>query len=305
MPFGVLFAVSKPLERAQFPVETVDMPAVLVTGASTGIGEATALHLDRLGHHVFAGVRKDEDGKRLEAEASDRLRAVRLDVTDQEQVEAAADRVAAELGTIRFAGVVNNAGIALGGPIEHLPLDVWRRQLEVNVVGLVSVTKAFLPLVREGHGRIVMIGSMSGKVATPMTGPYNASKFAVEGLADTLRMELHEWGIPVIVVEPGAVKTPIWERAREQADDLEQQLGPDVVLQYRKLIDLTRRGIEAQDERGADPLTVARAVEHALFSTRPRTRYPVGIDAKGGALLARLLPDRARDAVLRVVTDRI
>jgi NAD(P)-dependent dehydrogenase (short-subunit alcohol dehydrogenase family) len=281
------------------------MPAILVTGASTGIGEACALRLDRLGHHVFAGVRKAADGERLQHEASERLRPVHVDVTDEDGVRTAAQTVRAALGTIRFAGVVNNAGIALGGPVEYLPLDDWRRQLEVNVIGQVAVTQAFLPLVRDGHGRLVFIGSMSGKVAAPMTGPYNASKFALEGIVDTLRLELHEWDIPVALVEPGAVTTPIWDRAREQFVELEHRLPPVALERYARLIEITRRGVEMQDRRGVDPSAVAKAVEHALFASRPRIRYPVGSDARAMAVAARMLPDRVRDAVLRTVTDRI
>ena len=281
------------------------MPAVLITGASTGIGEACALHLDHLGHDVFAGVRRTVDGERLQAAASPRLTPVVMDVTDEAAVSAAATSVAAALGTTRFAGVVNNAGIAIGGPIEYLALDDWRRQLDVNVTGQVAVTQAFLPLVREGHGRVVFIGSMSGKVATPMTGPYNASKFAVEAIADTLRQELRPWGIGVALVEPGAVKTPIWDRAREQFDAIEQKLPPEGRERYATFIDQTRRGVEMQDSRGADPAKVAKAVEHALFSARPHTRYPVGSDAWAGTTMARLLPDRVKDALLRIVTDRV
>lgn len=281
------------------------MPGILVTGASTGIGEACALHLDRLGHTVYAGVRTEADGERLRAAASDRLATVLLDVTDEAGVAAAAEAVDAGLGTMRLAGIVNNAGIAIGGPIEYLELDYWRTQFEVNVVGQVAVTKAFLPLIRRGTGRIVFIGSNSGRIATPMMGPYAASKHAIEAIGESLRHELYDWGIAVSVIEPGAVRTAIWDKGRALADRLEEELPDEAKARYRRWIDLIRRGIDASDQGGVEPEVVARAVEHALFSARPKARYPVGSDAKAGALASRLLPDPVRDRVVRAMADKL
>lgn len=187
--------------------------AVVVTGASTGIGEATALRFDRRGWQVFAGVRSQTDAERLTAQAGSRLRTVMLDVTDEQMVGAAADTIRSAVGRGGLAGVVNNAGVALGGPVEYLPLEEWRRQLEVNVLGQIAVTKAMMPMIRQGRGRIVFIGSISGRVAAPMMGPYSASKFALEAIAETLRHELRPWGIRVVLIEPGAVKTAIWDKA--------------------------------------------------------------------------------------------
>lgn len=273
--------------------------AVLVTGSSSGIGEACALHLDRLGHRVFAGVRQEADGQRLQEQATGRLTPVLLDVTDSAQVEAAVKAIAGELGHAGLGGVVNNAGIARGGPIEHLPLDEWRLQLEVNVIGQVAVTQATLPLIRQGGGRIVFIGSMSGRIATPLTGPYSASKFAIEAVTDTLRQELHQWRVPVAVVEPGAITTSIWDKGRRTADEVESRLPAEAIQQYRRQIDGMRKAIERQERASIPPDAVARAVEHALHARRPKTRYVVGKDARVGAIMARLLPDRMRDAVMR------
>jgi NAD(P)-dependent dehydrogenase (short-subunit alcohol dehydrogenase family) len=281
------------------------MPAVLVTGASTGIGEATALHLDGLGHHVFASVRKEEDGERLRDQASDRLTPLLFDVTDEKAVGAAAETVTETLGATRFAGVVNNAGIGMGGPLEYLSLDDWRQQFEVNVLGQVVVTKAFLPLVRDGHGRIVFIGSISGRCGTALMGPYTGSKFAIEGIAEALRLELHPWDIKVSVVEPGAIKTAIWEKGRAQAAELTSRFPPEAVDRYRAAIDMITRGIDYQDEHGIAPVGVAKAVEHALFAPRPRLRYVVGNDAKVTALMSRFMPDSAKDAIVRRIAGRI
>jgi NAD(P)-dependent dehydrogenase (short-subunit alcohol dehydrogenase family) len=188
-----------------------DLPStVVVTGTSTGIGRATALHLDRLGYRVFAGVRRAEDAVRLRSEGSERLAPVLLDVTDIGSIEAAAKTVSAEVGERGLAGLVNNAGIVTGGPLEFVPLDELRRQLEVNTVGPVAVIQHFLPLVRRGRGRVVFVSSIGGRFSQPIVGPYCASKFALEALADALRMEVAPSGIHVSLVEPGAVKTMIF-----------------------------------------------------------------------------------------------
>src|ERR1041384_744002 len=189
-------------------------PAVLVTGASTGIGEACALCLTAAGFRVFAGVRRTEDGERLGARGG--IESVLLDVTVPAQIAAAASDLAGKVGDAGLAGLVNNAGIAVGGPVEYVSAEDLRRQLEVNVVGLHEVTRAFLPLIRRARGRIVHIGSISGLIASPFTGPYAASKHAVEALAEALRVALAPEGIHVSVVEPGQVRTPIWEKGLSQ-----------------------------------------------------------------------------------------
>jgi len=273
------------------------MKSVLVTGASTGIGEACALRLDRLGHRVYAGVRSEKHAAALREQGSDRIVPVFLDVTDQEQIDAVAKQIADDGGSLD--GVVNNAGIGRGGPLEYLPLEVWREQLEVNVLGPIAVTKAVLPFIRSACGRIVFIGSISGKVATVLTAPYCASKFAIEAIGESLRSELHPWGISVSVVEPGAIKTPIWDKARHEADRLEQELPEAARTSYAAHIAAIRKGIEMQDKQAVSPDKVAAAVEHALFAGRPKTRYLVGTDARVQALMVRLLPDRPREAFIR------
>ena len=275
------------------------MGSVLVTGASTGIGEACALHLDRLGHRVFAGVRREADGERLRSASSSRLEPVRLDVTDAGQIETVTARLDGACGAAGLSGVVNNAGIAIGGPLEFLSLDEWRTQLEVNVVGQVAVTRAVLPLLRRATGRVVFVGSLSGRVSTPMMGPYGASKHAIEAIGESLREELRPWGMHVSVVEPGAVATEIWGKGRTTADRLEAELPAEAQHLYGDQIAGVRRQIDAQERSGVDPLVVAEAVEHALFHRRPKHRYPVGSDARAVAVLERLLPDRAFALLVR------
>jgi NAD(P)-dependent dehydrogenase (short-subunit alcohol dehydrogenase family) len=271
---------------------------VLITGASTGIGEACALALDRAGFRVFAGVRRDADAESLRAQASSRLEPVMLDVTDDASVAAAARHIADTVGEDGLAGVVNNAGISVAGPLEFVPLDELRRQLDVNVTGQIAVTQAVLPMIRAGRGRIVFIGSVGGKLATPFLGPYSASKFALEALADSLRVELRPWRIPVSIVEPGSIATPIWDKGLAAADELERHMPPQAHDMYGAAIDAVREMAKKTAARGIPAARVAGAVMHALTAKRPRTRYPVGTDARIQAALGGLVPDGLRDVVI-------
>jgi NAD(P)-dependent dehydrogenase (short-subunit alcohol dehydrogenase family) len=272
--------------------------AVVVTGASTGIGRATALHLDRLGFRVFAGVRREPDAESLRRDGSPRLEPVRIDVTEAKSLAAAAARVAGETGDAGLAGVVANAGIGLGGPLEFVPLDDLRRQLEVNVVGVVATLQAFLPAVRRARGRVIIVGSNSGRLAAPFAGPYAASKFAVEAIADSLRVELRPHGVQVALIEPGAIATPIWDKTQRYADEAMAQMPEEAKRLYAEGLATVLRSLE-QSARGAlPPERCARAIEHALTARRPRTRYPVGAEAWISTLVARFVPDRIRDRLI-------
>ena len=268
---------------------------VVVTGASTGIGAATCRHLAGLGFGVVAGVRRDEDAALVES-WSDRIRAQRLDVTDPDQVAALETAVAA--GPEPLRGLVNNAGVAVVGPVEALPVADWRAQLEVNVLGQVAVTRALLPHLIDTRGRIVMMSSIGGRVAGPLFGPYSASKFAVEALTDVLRQEVGPLGVRVVAVEPGAIATPIWGRGRQAGDERWAEVGPDVQRRYTRLVDAAYALAERGERDGLPPEAVAEVVGRALTSRRPRTRYLVGKDAVAQAWLSRILPDRAMDALI-------
>lgn len=272
--------------------------AVVVTGASTGIGEVCALHLDKLEFRVFAGVRKEADGDVLRRKASERLMPVLMDVTDAASIASAAQRVGAVVGEAGLAGLVNNAGVVVSGPLEFLPIAELRKQFEVNVIGQIAVTQAFLPLLRKGHGRIVNMGSIAGKVATPFFGPYAASKFAMEALTDALRMELRPWGISVSIVEPGAIATPIWEKSRRAAEEIVRNLPAEAHALYDRAL-IAVREIADRGGKAAIPAdSVARAVAHALTAKKPKSRYLVGSDAKFLAALAKFVPDRLRDRLI-------
>jgi NAD(P)-dependent dehydrogenase (short-subunit alcohol dehydrogenase family) len=265
---------------------------VLVTGASTGIGEATAVHLRELGFDPVAGVRRDEDAERLEGHG---LQTVRLDVTDAAQIAAAREAI----GDGVLAGLVNNAGVAVAAPLEYVPLDQFRRQLEVNLIGQVAVTQAFLPALRRAGGRIVNVSSIGGLVALPLLSPYNASKFALEAVSDSLRRELRSQGIDVIVIEPGGIKTPIWTKGNKLADEMISEMPPEAERLYGRLVAGVRREtVKIGRERGLSPRAVAEVIGTALTVERPRTRYVVGREAKVRANLARLLPDRAMDRLI-------
>jgi NAD(P)-dependent dehydrogenase (short-subunit alcohol dehydrogenase family) len=271
---------------------------VVVTGASTGIGKACALHLDRLGFQVFAGVRRDEDAERLSGEASGSLRPVKIDVTSADSIREAAALVTAALAGDRLAGLVNNAGIAVSGPVEYLPVDEVRKQLEVNFIGHVAVTQAFLPLLRRSRGRVVNIGSVGGEVALPFLSPYAASKHAIEGFTDSLRREVEPLGVFVSVVRPGAIQSSIWERGNVAADEVLSNVPPEALEVYG---DAVRGARAAANERAKDAIPaqeVADVVEHALTAERPKTRYGVGRMGKAMIVLERWLPDRVFDRLV-------
>ncbi|MFF3091606.1 SDR family oxidoreductase [Streptomyces nojiriensis] len=272
--------------------------AVLITGASSGLGEACALHMSRVGFHTLAGVRRPEDGERLRAAAAGRLTPVIVDVTDEKSVQAAVHEVTELIGESGLWGLVNNAGIAVTAPLECVPMEQMRRQLDINVIGQVRMVQGFLPLLRSGAGRIVNVSSGLGNVALPYLGAYAASQFAKEALSDALRRELAPQRIPVVVVQPGAVLTPLWSkmsdtgnRALESASEPVQELYRDSFLGFMEANETSARSSRTTVD------DVARVVFRALVAKRPKTRYTIGRDATGSRVLSRLLPDRVLDRI--------
>jgi NAD(P)-dependent dehydrogenase (short-subunit alcohol dehydrogenase family) len=266
-------------------------PLALVTGASTGIGRACAIHLGALGYEVLAGVRSESD-------APPGTEPVRLDVTSPVDIAAVAVRAGDTL-----AALVNNAGIAITGPLEGVPVEEWRRQIEVNFLGQVAVTRALLPALLRARGRVVNLSSIGGRIAGPLFGPYSASKFALEAMTDSLRREVAQFGVRVVSVEPGAIATPIWSKGIDDGDRVVGGMPEEAQRRYGSLIAAVRRNAERASREGLPPEAVAEVVGRALTARRPRTRYVIGREAKVQAALARLLPDRAFDAlVARVLT---
>lgn len=276
---------------------------VIVTGASTGIGRAVSLRLAAHGYDVYAGVRRSADSESLLAEAEAAktpLKTVLLDVTAVDQVQAAEERVRAELNGRVFSGVVNNAGIAVASPLEFLPLEDLREQFEVNVIGQVAVAQAFLPLLRDHFGRLVFVGSVSGLVSTRLLGAYAASKFALEAVADAFRRELKPHGVRVSLVEPGRIATPIWDKSLKEGKARMRTMPPEAAHYYGELVDELQAGARNASTGGTSPDVVARAVQRALTDRRSRTRYFVGADAHVVNVLRRLMSDPLLDRLVAI-----
>ena len=271
--------------------------SVVVTGVSTGIGWGITKVLTAKGFHVFGSVRKAADGERLVAAFGDAVTPLTFDVTDQAAVREAALQVEAVLGGATLAGLVNNAGVAVAGPLLHLPIEAFRQQLEVNLTGVVIATQAFAPLVGargtgpQDPGRIVNIGSVGGRNANPFMAPYCTSKFGLEGLSESLRRELLPFGVDVIVVAPGAVATPIWDKA----DEIDATAYADTI--YAGPMDRLRAFMLTLGKSGLPPETIGQTVLTALTAARPKTRYTV-TPQPGQFLLSQILPKRTLDRIV-------
>ena len=274
-------------------------PTVLITGASTGIGEACAKRFSTLGWKVFAGCRDQAADDALRAAA---CQPIRLDVCDDESVTCAMNEVAAQLAGDGLDYLINNAGIATTAPLEYIPMADFRQQMAVNVEGVLMVTQAALPFLRQNtdarQARIVNIGSISGIVAYPAMGAYSASKFALEAITDSLRMELMAHDIDVCLVQPGPVKTPIWKKSQSAGRARLNQMGPLAKQHYGGLMMAMKKSAEDAEKHGVAVERVVAAVEHALTARRPRTRYVVGKGIRQILWLARLIGDRRRDRIL-------
>ncbi len=274
------------------------MQAVLITGSSTGIGYHTALHLDKLGFHVFAGVRKLEDAKRLKNEASDHLTPIILDVTQPDQIKQAAQQIAETVGENGLYALINNAGIAVMSPFEFIPPEDLRQQIEVNFTGHVLVTQAFIPLLREAQGRILNISSVSGTYVFPFFGAYAASKWALEAFTDALRQELYPWGIEVISIQPGSIQTPIWEKEAQNARERMADFPPEAFALYGQEIEVMQKRILSSGEGGLPVEYLTTLIHTALTTAKPKTRYFIAKNGWRNKIL-RLVPDRVSDWLVR------
>ena len=264
----------------------------VVSGASSGIGQATTQALAARGFHVLAGVRRDEDAERLVGEG---VEPVILDITDPAHVRNIAERVASDSAGRPLSALVNNAGIAVNAPVETIPMTEWRRQFEVNFFGQVAITQALLPSLLQARGRIVNVSSIGGRVVGPTFGAYAASKFAVEAMSDALRREVGRLGVRVIVIEPGTVATAIWGKGLATAQELVTSMSQEQQIRYRDIVAAVRNQAEKLQRSGIDPAEAAAAIVKAIETRDPRARYLVGRDAKVMARVAKLLPDRAVD----------
>ena len=270
---------------------------ILVTGASRGLGQSMALELARRGFSVFAGVRRHQDGDALVDAASGVVRPILLDVTSSESIAAAASEIQRTTSGNGLAGLVNNAAAFLLGPLEQTPIDVIDNLFRVNVLGVISVTQRFLPLLRQARGRIVNISSVNGRLSVPFTSFYSASKFALEALSDSLRVELQPWGISVSVIEPGATRTDIRSRALLQWTECRASLAPEEQALYEAPFGKLRHLVAQVDPTTAGHEYVVQAVHDAMTAATPRPRYLAGPDTAQFMQMA-ALPDVERDAVL-------
>ena len=259
--------------------------AIVITGTSTGIGKACALYLDKMGYKVYAGVRNQLDGDNLLIEASETLVPVLLDVTDSKSIRSATDFIKMETGGKLF-GLINNAGIGRGGALEVTPVKEIQKLMDINVIGLMTVIQAFIPLLRNAKGRIVNIGSTSSLLAFPGASVYSASKFAVRAITDSLRLELKPFGMSVILIAPGAVESKIWDKGKAYKDEMRKLVKPEIAELYAPLKRFGDRLNESIKKIPA--IEVAKAVANALGKKNPKSYYVVGNDAKGAALVARL-----------------
>lgn len=278
------------------------MPTALITGTSTGIGAACVARLTAHGWTVYAGVRRAEDGERLRRTYGDRVLPVTLEVTEPADVRRVLHDITASVGGAGLQGLVNNAGIGIGGPVEYVSDADWRRVFDVNLFAVVHLTREAMPLLRTGRGRIVHIGSTGGRIAAPGVGPYSASKHALEALAEAMRHELALARDPVKValVEPGEIKTAIWDKTSTQVDEIEASLDDAGRRRYGFLVDLGHGFVEDGRTKGAEASLVADAVAHALTASRPKARYLVGSDARLAGHLVSKLPDAVRDRMVRL-----
>jgi NAD(P)-dependent dehydrogenase (short-subunit alcohol dehydrogenase family) len=271
--------------------------AVLITGAGSGIGLATACDLAGLGYDVFGTCLTEEELGQAKAETDQGIHWLLLDITNPDSIKNAQETIAEKVADQGLYGLVNNAGADIPGPLEFLPLDAFRKQLELNITGHLAMTQAFLPLIRKARGRIVFTGSIDGRAVTPFQGAYGVSKHGIEAMADILRMELSDWGIWVSVVQPGDIATPIWTKSLGLAEQMLQQLPEKAHVLYGPTMSAALSTARKMSQRAAPPQTVSKAIIRALTASKPRARYMVGWDARF-RLALEILPARWLDRII-------
>jgi NAD(P)-dependent dehydrogenase (short-subunit alcohol dehydrogenase family) len=292
--------------RGSVAVTPARSKSVVITGASSGLGRAAAIHLSELGYRVFAGVRTESSAAELSGVSSSKgeLIPVLLDVTDANSIAHAGELVEQRCADTGLWALVNNAGVCISAPLESVRMDLMRTQLETNVIGTVAVSQRFLPLLRASRGRIVNVSSGVGNIALPYLGLYSASQYAKEGLSDSLRRELRPLGVSVSVIQPGAVYTPIWGKIRKTADEILNTAPTEVVETYRaRFVEFLNMNEVRGQQSKTTPADCADAVAAALAARRPKTRYRVGVDSSSSALARRVVPDRLMDALIAVGLD--
>ncbi|MBU1075741.1 MAG: SDR family NAD(P)-dependent oxidoreductase [Spirochaetes bacterium] len=269
--------------------------SVLITGTSSGIGRSIALSLDRSGFQVFAGVRTKRDAMKLKKMASKHLITVIIDVTKKETLLKTKKIISSYIKDRGLWGLINNAGVNISGPLEVLPIIEFKNQFNINVIGPLEVIKLFLPLLRKSKGRIINIGSISGRISAPFIGPYAASKSALRSITDSLRMELRSWDISVILIEPGNVSTSMWKKTLSTAEQIAQSFSSEAHNLYDDFIITAYKARKALGKKGLALAKINQAILHALTSKNPKYNYLLGMDAKIFTLVAKFFPISFRD----------
>ena len=272
--------------------------SVVITGASRGIGRTSALLLDKSGFKVFAGVRSREDGEQLVRKSSGNIIPVTIDVIKQDTIDSAANKIAGIIKSSGIWGLVNNAGIAIAGPMEFMPMERIREQFEINFFGQISVTQRFLPLIRQGKGRIINISSKEAILAMPLIGPYCASKFALEAFSDALRLELKQWNIPVSIIQPGTIATQIIEQSISSAEECVRDLPEHAGELYNECFIAARKTADKILKAAIPTEKVAKTILKALTVKKPKPRYTVGVDARALSIMSRLMSDNMMDKII-------
>jgi len=300
LPFSVSLVKVTPFEHTQGTCYGAPMAkrVALVTGTSSGIGREIVRLLAAQGYTVFAGVRKQADADKLVLENNPGTVPLLLEVTEESSIHEAVEKITPMLNADDSFALVNNAGITVGGPMELLDMKALRQQFDVNVFAPIAMTQAFLPLLRAHHGRVVLMGSLFGRIALPFVAPYAGAKYSLEAFADSLSMELRPWGIKVILMEPGNIATPIWETTKKRVSATIDAVPPEKLDLYRIALESFERLTDGYAATGLHPSRVARRVAHALAARHPRTRYPVGADAHIYGRIGPLLPDSIRHRIL-------
>lgn len=272
---------------------------ILISGASTGIGRATALKLAAEGHSVLAGIRNQEAADELESASKGKLEPVFLDIASSDSLEKFCSDYGNRLEANGLNGLVNNAGLILTNPLEHMPMDTWRKMFDVNVFGHVELTQRMLPFIRQCTGRIVFTSSASTRVALPLGASYCGAKYAIEGIGDSLRRELASFGIKVSIIEPGAIETPMLHETKDAYDEVAESIDGGGADKYRHVAKRLSETVAKFASQSTPPEKVADAISHALFATKPKIRYFVGTDSKVLSSLAALTTDRVMDGIIR------
>ncbi|MFP4101016.1 SDR family oxidoreductase [Coleofasciculus sp.] len=272
--------------------------SVFISGASSGIGRACAIYLSEMGYQVFAGVRKQDDAEKLKYESGNEIIPIFLDLTDENSIREAAKTTQHLSESCPLVGAINNAGIVVVGPLECIPISEFRQQFEVNVIGQLSLTQAFLPLLRRTQGRIVNIGSDYGRVASPILGPYCASKFALKALTDSLRMEVKAWEISVSIVEIGTINTPIWDKSIRSNEKIWDNFTDESKKLYSFMLQAVKDKAGELGKNGLPPESVAKVVAKILEARKPKARYIVGLDSRLNILMSKFVPDSILDRLI-------